>query len=118
MRPSVAPGSPWWLEDALGDDEEASSLEGASSADVAIVGGGYTGLWTALAVSERQPSARIVVLEAEICGAGPSGRNGGFIEGYWPALGELRSLFGDEAAVRLATAGEQIRPAVRALGED
>ena len=58
------------------------------------------------------------MLEAEYCGAGPSGRNGGFIEGYWPAVGELRRLFGDEAAVRLATAGEGIRPAVRALGED
>jgi glycine/D-amino acid oxidase-like deaminating enzyme len=119
MRPSVALGSPWWLEDAIGDDEEeAPSLEGASSADVAIVGGGYTGLWTALAVMEREPSARVVVLEADVCGAGPSGRNGGFIEGYWPALAELRELFGDEAAVRLATAGEQIRPAVRALGKD
>jgi glycine/D-amino acid oxidase-like deaminating enzyme len=118
MKPSVLPGPPWWLEDALGDDEEAPSLEGASSFDVAIVGGGYTGLWTALAVLERELSARVVVLEAEICGAGPSGRNGGFIEGYWPALAELRSLFGDDAAVRLATAGEGIRPAVRALGED
>jgi glycine/D-amino acid oxidase-like deaminating enzyme len=118
VRPSVAPGSPWWLEDALGDDEDAPSLEGASSADVAIVGGGYTGLWTALAVLEREPSARVAVLEAEICGAGPSGRNGGFAEGYWPALAELRSLFGSDDAVRLATAGEAIRPAIRALGED
>src|SRR4051812_46739034 len=118
MRPSVAPGSPWWLEDALGDDEEAPSLEGASAADVAIVGGGYTGLWTALAVLEREPSARVAVLEAEICGAGPSGRNGGFVEGYWPALAELRSLFGSDDAVRLATAGEAIRPAIGALGED
>jgi glycine/D-amino acid oxidase-like deaminating enzyme len=118
MRPSVLPGSPWWLEDALGDEEEAPSLEGASSADVAIVGGGYTGLWTALAVLEREPSARVVVLEAEICGAGPSGRNGGFVEGYWPALAELRSLFGSDEAARLARAGERIRPAIRELGED
>ncbi len=118
MKPSVLPGSPWWLEDALGSDEEAPPLEGASSADVAIVGGGYTGLWTALAVLEREPTARVVVLEAEICGAGPSGRNGGFVEGYWPALAELRELFGDEGAVRLATAGEGIRPAIQAIGED
>ena len=67
---------------------------------------------------EREPSARVVVLEAEFCGAGPSGRNGGFIEGYWPAFAELVDLFGRERALRLATAGEAIRPAVRALGAD
>ncbi len=120
MQPSVVPGTapPWWLDDALDSEQEAPALAGPAAADVAIVGGGYTGLWTALAVLDRDPSLRVVVLEAEICGAGPSGRNGGFVEGYWPALAELRELFGDEAAVRLATVGEQIRPAIRALGED
>jgi glycine/D-amino acid oxidase-like deaminating enzyme len=123
MKPTVAPGPapPWWIEDALtreGGRVDARSLRGDLEVDVAIVGGGYTGLWTALAVLARDPAARVAVLEAEYCGAGPSGRNGGFIEGYWPAVGELRELFGDEAAVRLATAGEGIRPAVRALGED
>ncbi len=123
MKPTVAPGHalPWWIEDALaaeGGPADAAPLAGELQVDVAIVGGGYTGLWTALAIRERDPAASVAVLEAEYCGAGPSGRNGGFIEGYWPAVGELRSLFGDEAAVRLATAGEGIRPAVRALGED
>jgi glycine/D-amino acid oxidase-like deaminating enzyme len=56
---------------------------------VAVVGGGYTGLWTALAVLEREPSARVVVLEAETCGAGPSGRNGGFCHGYWSHFASL-----------------------------
>jgi glycine/D-amino acid oxidase-like deaminating enzyme len=123
MQPTVAPGPalPWWIEDALAQEDEhpgPTPLEGDLDADVAIVGGGYSGLWTALALHEHDPAATIAVLEAEYCGAGPSGRNGGFIEGYWPAVGELRTLFGDEAAVRLATAGEGIRPAVRALGED
>ncbi len=67
---------------------------------------------------DREPAAEVAVLEAEFCGAGPSGRNGGFIEGYWPALGELVELFGADDAVRLAEAGEGIRPAVRALGDD
>jgi glycine/D-amino acid oxidase-like deaminating enzyme len=123
MQPTVSPGAalPWWIEDALaleGGRVDSPPLDGDRDVDVAIVGGGYTGLWTALALRERDPSASIVVLEAEYCGAGPSGRNGGFIEGYWPALAELRKLFGDEPAVRLATAGEGIRPAVRALGAD
>ena len=123
MRPTVSPGAalPWWIEDALAQEGarvDSPALRGDLDVDVAIVGGGYTGLWTALALRERDPSATVAVLEAEYCGAGPSGRNGGFIEGYWPAVGELRRLFGDEAAVRLARAGEGIRPAVRALGED
>ncbi len=123
MRPTVAPGGapPWWLEEAFaaeGGRLDAPPLGGDENADVAIVGGGYTGLWTALGVLEREPAARVVLLEAEFCGAGPSGRNGGFIEGYWPAFAELVELFGREQAVRLARAGEGIRPAVRALGED
>ena len=80
-----------------------------------VVGGGYTGLWTALALREREPSARVVVLEAETCGAGPSGRNGGFCHGYWASLGETSATLGEEDAVALARAGEGIIPAVRGL---
>jgi glycine/D-amino acid oxidase-like deaminating enzyme len=91
-------------------------------ADVCVVGGGYTGLWTALALREREPSARVVVLEAERCGAGPSGRNGGFLHGYWASLADLVPLLGVGRALELARAGERIVPAVRALsaarGED
>jgi glycine/D-amino acid oxidase-like deaminating enzyme len=85
---------------------------------VCVVGGGYTGLWTALAVREREPSAHIVLLEAGRCGAGPSGRNGGFVHGYWANLAETRATLGDEDALALARAGERILPAVRALPDD
>jgi glycine/D-amino acid oxidase-like deaminating enzyme len=85
---------------------------------VCVVGGGYTGLWTALALKEREPSARVVVLEAATCGSGPSGRNGGFVHGYWASLAELAPLLGRESALELARAGERIVPAVRALGGD
>jgi glycine/D-amino acid oxidase-like deaminating enzyme len=88
------------------------------SADVCIVGGGYTGLWTALALKEREPSARVVLVEADTCGSGPSGRNGGFAHGYWASLAELVSLLGREDALQLARAGERIIPAVRALEDD
>lgn len=83
-----------------------------------IVGGGYTGLWTALALKEREPSLRVVLVEAETCGAGPSGRNGGFLHGYWASLAELVPLLGRGGALELARAGEGIVPAVRALNED
>jgi len=84
---------------------------------VAIVGGGFTGLWTALALAEQDPSLDVVVLEEGVCGHGPSGRNGGFIHGYWSHLTALRERFGDNDARAVARAGEQIIPGVRAFCE-
>jgi glycine/D-amino acid oxidase-like deaminating enzyme len=49
-------------------------------ADVAIIGAGFTGLWTAIALTEREPGLRVVMLEAAYAGYGASGRNGGFVE--------------------------------------
>ena len=73
-------------------DRQAPPLAGDAEADVAIVGGGYTGLWTALALKERDPDLRVVLLEAGVCGTGPSGRNGGFVHGYWSYLPRMREL--------------------------
>jgi glycine/D-amino acid oxidase-like deaminating enzyme len=125
-RPSVLPRlPPWWLDEALaaeGAAPPAPPLEGEARVDVAIVGGGYTGLWTALALKEREPAAAVAVLEAEVCGWGPSGRNGGFLNGYWTHLSRLRPVFGDEGALELARAAAQAVPAVHAFcaarGED
>jgi glycine/D-amino acid oxidase-like deaminating enzyme len=117
---TVAPALPaWWLEEALAAEEPrpAPALAGDLDVDVVIAGGGYTGLWTALALRERAPELRVALLEAEICGAGPSGRNGGFIHGYWASLASLRGLLGDADALRLAEAAEQIVPGVRAFAE-
>jgi glycine/D-amino acid oxidase-like deaminating enzyme len=118
---SVEPRLPsWWLEDALareGDPAPAAGLSGDATADVAIVGGGYTGLWTALALREQAPDLGITLLEAEICGHGPSGRNGGFLHGYWASLPSLLPVLGVERALDLAEAGEQIIPGIRAWAE-
>ena len=113
----MRPGLILWLEEAPAD-APAPPLTGVADADVAIVGGGYTGLWTALALAERAPDLRIVLLEAGVCGTGPSGRNGGFLHAYWSRLALLRERLGDEAALRLARAAERSLAAVRALGED
>jgi glycine/D-amino acid oxidase-like deaminating enzyme len=119
--PSVEPRLPsWWLEDALareGNPEPATALTADTTADVAIVGGGYTGLWTALALRERQPDLQITLLEAEICGHGPSGRNGGFVHGYWASLPGMLPVLGEEQALELAQSGEQIIPGIRAWAE-
>lgn len=120
-RPTVTPGlePPWWLEEALAAEPLAPerSFDGEAEVDVAIVGGGYTGLWTALALRERDPSLRIAVLEQEVVGWGPSGRNGGFVHGFWTQLAALRELLGDADALRLARAGSRILPALRAFCE-
>jgi glycine/D-amino acid oxidase-like deaminating enzyme len=95
----------WWQEEA-GAVEPAAPLSGELSADVAIVGGGYTGMWTAWLVKELEPEARVVVLEAERCGAGPSGRNGGFVNAMWFSLPSLRWRFGDGPALEVARAAQ------------
>jgi len=54
-----------------------------------------------------------VVLEADRCAHGPSGRNGGFLHGYWPSLARARRAFGDGGALAVAQAGSAILPGVR-----
>jgi glycine/D-amino acid oxidase-like deaminating enzyme len=70
--------SVFWLEDAPG--ARFPRLEGDIETDLAIVGGGYTGLWTAIRAKERDPDRRVVVVEAKTIGWAASGRNGGFVE--------------------------------------
>ena len=102
----------WWLEEA-GEVVPTRPLEGDASADVVIVGGGYLGLWTAWQLLELEPSLDVLVLEAEVCGHGPSGRNGGFCETLWPDAAILRDRAGDEAALAVCRASEE---AVRGIG--
>jgi glycine/D-amino acid oxidase-like deaminating enzyme len=88
----------FWL-DSLGPIDRRSALPGDRDADVAIVGGGYTGLWTAYYLAQAQPGLRIVVLEAEFCGFGASGRNGGWASGLFPVSeAELARRHGAAAA--------------------
>lgn len=69
--------SHWW--ESLGHPARRSALDGSAEADVVVVGAGYTGLWTAHYLAERDPSLRIVVLEQRHVGYGASGRNGGWL---------------------------------------
>ncbi len=95
----------WWLEEALADPAFAGPptppLDHDTTADVAILGGGYTGMWTAWFLKEREPDLEVVLLEADICGGGPSGRNGGFCDGWWGHVGDLVRTYGEADAMEL-----------------
>jgi glycine/D-amino acid oxidase-like deaminating enzyme len=119
LRPPLPSRRSWWLEEARAHAgaDVSPPLERPIDVDVAVVGGGYTGLWTALALRERDPSLSVALLEAREVGDGPSGRNGGFLHGYWSSLPTLRQVMGDGAALQLAHASARIVPAVRAFCE-
>ena len=95
-----------WLEQAMADGITAEPLRESTRADVAIIGGGYVGLWTAIQIKQRAPATDVVVLERGVCGGGASGRNGGFVLTWWPKIETLVKLCGDSEAVRLAGASE------------
>jgi glycine/D-amino acid oxidase-like deaminating enzyme len=103
----------YWLGEA-GPVAPAPPLQGDLDADVVVVGGGFTGLWAAWHLKELEPEARVVVLEADGCGRGPSGRNGGFCNVMWFSLPSMRKRWGDEAALAVARAAET---AVHEIGE-
>jgi len=95
-----------WLREALGGERPLPPLRGTARADVAIVGGGFVGLWTAIRIRERDPGCEVVVLERDVCGGGASGRNGGMALSWWPKLSSLTARCGAERAVALARASE------------
>jgi len=96
----------WWLEES-GPVEPTPPLEGDSTADVVVVGGGYLGLWTAWQLRRLEPALDVVVLDAGLAGHGPSGRNGGFVSTLWDDLPILRDRVGDEQAIAVARASER-----------
>ncbi|WP_314415598.1 NAD(P)/FAD-dependent oxidoreductase [Streptomyces kroppenstedtii] len=92
----------WYAEEGLPAPREP--LQGDANADVVIVGGGYTGLWTAYYLKKAVPFLRITVLEQKFCGYGASGRNGGWLYNGIAGRDRYARLHGHEAAVRLQKA--------------
>jgi glycine/D-amino acid oxidase-like deaminating enzyme len=94
-----------WLRQAIAPGEEdAAALEGTQRADIAIVGGGYAGLWTALELKRRNPAIDIAIVEADICGGGASGRNSGMVLSQWAKFQALEAFCGTAAALALGRA--------------
>lgn len=106
----------YWLQSTRDlDDTPAPALSGATAADIAIIGGGLTGLWTAIRILETDPGLKVSVLEADICGSGASGRNGGQIHSWFESLNRLTSVTGPEEALRLADATRDAIQELKAL---
>jgi len=122
FQPSIDPSErSWWLEEALrneGNVPAAAPLEGECTADVAIVGGGFAGLWTALTLKSRRPDLSVVLIEASICGSGASGKNGGKVHGYWSSLGNAVQALGPDGALAIARAGDWAQDGIRRFASE
>ena len=108
MSPALSPRrlSFWW--DSLPDDlvgDPRPALPASTTVDVAIVGGGYTGLWTAYYLAKSDPSLSVMVLESEVAGFGASGRNGGWASALFPtSLDNVAKSSSRESAIALQRA--------------
>jgi glycine/D-amino acid oxidase-like deaminating enzyme len=109
-----APNSLWWstLDQPV---TERAPLREHLDVDVAIVGGGFTGLWSARELKRRDPTLRIAVLEKSVCGFGASGRNGGWASSLYPLSDDaVLARHGADAASHLRL---ELQRAVHSLGE-
>jgi len=99
----------YWFKQALEIEQPETDkpLQQNIHADVAIVGGGYTGLWTAIMIKQQSPEKQVVVIEKGLCGSGASGANGGCMLTWSTKFPTLKRLFGEEHAAWLVKESEQ-----------
>jgi glycine/D-amino acid oxidase-like deaminating enzyme len=99
VRGACPPEISHWFAQLGGRPPARSALPGSRSADVCVVGAGYTGLWTAYELRRADPSLDVVVLEREVAGFGASGRNGGWVHGELSGARERFARRGGRAGV-------------------
>lgn len=103
----------YWIHEA-GPQPGFPGLQGDQDFDVIVVGGGFTGLWSAFHLKTAVPELKVGLLESHRIGHGPSGRNGGFVDAMWVSFASLVKRYSSEPALRLARASEQ---SVRQVGQ-
>ncbi|WP_252512280.1 NAD(P)/FAD-dependent oxidoreductase [Acinetobacter bereziniae] len=105
----------FWYAEALERESALSpTLQGTVEADVCIIGGGYLGLWSAIRLKKANPKMNIVIIEQDRCGAGASGRNGGFVNNWWTKYLSLVEICGETEAHRICEAADS---AIDEMGE-
>ena len=111
----------FWLRQALGNEQHETqpilpqpTLAQDLNVDVCIVGGGFTGLWTAINLKQRDPALTLAIIDKDICGGGASGRNGGFCMTWMSKATSLLKATGGQEGVRLLRESEN---AVTSIGE-
>lgn len=99
--------SPWFVEALQKEDNlEINQLDLNLNTDVCIIGGGFTGLWTALKIKEKKPNTNIVLIEKDLCGSGASGRNGGCMIPQSTKFQGIKKIVGLEDAKKIVMATE------------
>lgn len=100
----------YWLKDALDKEQpsEAKPLQQDIDTDLLIVGGGYTGLWTAILHKQQAPNKKVTLIEKDRCGSGASGSNGGCLLTWSSKYPTLKKLFGEHQAKWLVAESEQV----------
>lgn len=96
----------FWMEEANTINPTEPPLGEDINVDIAIMGGGYVGLWTAIIAKQKKPDTHIAIFERDMCGGGASGRNGGMVMAWWSELDKLIPLFGLEDAIKLSKLSE------------
>jgi hypothetical protein len=84
----------FWLQEIAGNAPDPPALQSTIKTDVAIAGGAYVGLWTALRIKELIPACNVTVIEQDICSGGAFRRNGGFLLSWIPKVSTFSGLFG------------------------
>lgn len=107
----------WYARDGIPAPREP--LPGDATADVCVVGGGFTGLWTAYYLKKAVPFLNITVLEGKFCGYGASGRNGGWLYNGIAGRDAYALKHGHDAAVRLQQAmNDTVAEVVRVAADE
>lgn len=103
----------YWIAEA-GAPDPLPPLDDEIATDVLVVGGGFTGMWSAWHLKQLDPGCRVTVIDSDRIGHGPSGRNGGFVDSMWVSFARLEELYGTAAALDICVAAED---SVRQIGD-